>query len=68
MADAIAAQVREKSQLLHEAVLALGIVVELYMASSDRNIDDMIYIVYHLYIPVEQLTDELAFLIREALL
>lgn len=68
MADAIASHLREKAQALHEAVLALGVVVELYMASSGRNIDDMIFIVNHLYIPIEEMSADIEQLLREAIL
>ncbi len=65
MADVIASQVLEKAQALHEAVLALGVVVELYMTSSGKNVDDMIYIVNHLFVPIDVMADELLFLVRE---
>ncbi len=65
MADAIASQVLEKAQALHEAVLALGVVVELYMTSSGKRVDDMTYIVNHLFVPIDVMSDELLCLVRE---
>lgn len=66
MADVIGAQLLEKAQELHQAVLALGVVVKLYMQSSGQNIDDMIFIVDHLYLPIVDKADELQTLLREA--
>lgn len=66
MANAIAPHLLEKAQELHQAVLALGLVVDLYMRSSHSNIDDMIYIVHHLFVPIEAMADELNCLLKEA--
>lgn len=66
MADVIGAQLHQKAQELHEAVLALGIVIKLYMESSNKNIDDMIFIVDYLYLPIVRQSDELQVLLREA--
>lgn len=59
MANAIASHIKIKTQELNEAIIALGIVVELYMASSMRDIDDMIFIVNYLYGKIKILSDEL---------
>lgn len=66
MASTIASHLREKTQALNEATLALNIVIELYMASSRQNIDDMIYIMNHLIKPVTSLSDDINTLMREA--
>lgn len=65
MADAIAPHLSQKSQELHESILALGVVVDLYMRSSNSKIDDMIFIVHHLYSSIEVKSDELNSLLRE---
>jgi hypothetical protein len=66
MASTIASHLREKTQELNEATLALNIVIELYMASSRQNINDMIYIMNHLIKPVTSLSDDINTLMREA--
>lgn len=66
MAEAISSQLQAKTQALHEGILALGIVVELYMSSSMKNIDDMIYIVHYLHSIITALSDEVNTLLREA--
>jgi hypothetical protein len=65
MADAIASQLLDRAQGLRDAVLALSVVVDLYMSSSMKNIDDMIFIVHHLMVPIDQMSDELLCLLRE---
>jgi hypothetical protein len=65
MADAIASQLLERAQGLRDAVLSLSVVVDLYMTSSMKNIDDMIFIVNYLVIPIDRMSDELLTLIRE---
>lgn len=66
MADVIGAQLHQKAQELHAAVLALGVVIKLYMDSSMQDIDDMIFIVDYLYLPIVEQSDELQSLLREA--
>jgi hypothetical protein len=65
MAAAIASQLLDRSQALRDSVLALSVVVDLYMSSSMKNIDDMIFIVDHLMIPIDLMSDELVCLLRE---
>lgn len=67
MADVIGAQLLKKAQELHAAVLALGIVVNLYMESSQQHIDDMIFIVDHLYLPIVEKSEDLERVIRESM-
>lgn len=65
MAAAIASQLLDRAQALRDSVLALSVVVDLYMSSSMKNIDDMIFIVDHLMIPIDLMSDELVCLLRE---
>jgi hypothetical protein len=65
MADAIASQLLDRAQGLRDAVISLSVVVDLYMTSSMKNIDDMIFIVNYLVIPIDRMSDELLGLIRE---
>lgn len=58
MANAIAPQIQKKTQELNEAIIALGIVVDLYMTSSMKNIDDMIFIIDYLYRKIKDLSDD----------
>lgn len=59
MAKAISPHMKAKTQELNEAIIALGIVVELYMTSSMKDIDDMIFIVNYMYEKIKVLSAEI---------
>lgn len=65
MASEIASHALDRAQALHGAVLALNIVVDLYMSSSGKNIDDMIYIVDYLVGPLGDMSEEVVRQLRE---
>lgn len=60
MAKAISPHIKAKTQELSEAIIALGIVVELYMTSSMKDIDDMIFIVNYMYEKIKILSTDLS--------
>lgn len=65
MAIEIAAHAVDRAQALHETVLALQIVVDLYMDSSRKDIDDMIFIVDYLVGPLVERSDDLMQAVRK---
>ena len=67
MADAIASHAVDRAQALHQAVLALKTVSDLYMDSSGQNIDNMIYIVDFLVGPIVDLAEEVLYALKEGL-
>lgn len=65
MASEIASQALDRAQALHDVVLALQIVVELYMSSSGKHIDDMIFIMDYLAGPMSELSEDVLRHLRE---
>ena len=65
MASVIASQALDRAQGLHAGVLALGVVVDLYLSSSGKNIDDMIFLFDYLVEPLKQQAEDLVKMLRE---
>lgn len=65
MASEIASQALDRAQALHDVVLALGIVVDLYMSSSGKKVDDMIFIMDYFSGPLSELSEDVLRHLRE---
>lgn len=66
MADAIASQLRDRAQALHDGVLAMCVVMDLYLSSSGKSIHDMIFLFDYLVEPLKEQSEALLALVREA--
>ena len=65
MANVIASQALDRAQALHAGVLAMGIVADLYLSSSGKSIDDMIFLFDYLVEPLKEQAEDLVALLRE---
>ncbi|WP_334666534.1 hypothetical protein [Streptomyces cyaneofuscatus] len=65
MASEIASHAFDRAQALHEVVLAIQIVVELYMSSSGKHIDDLIFLMDYFAGPLGELSEEVVLHLRE---